>query len=410
MAQPKPQSKAVYRIKRMMKDVALDALFPRLYRQAVVACPNPQKVVFLETKESTMPVAMRHIYERLLAQTGYDVEFVTLRQNNSSVPRYYVHCREAVPVLAQARAIFLCDASDLVSALPIRPETTVVQLWHACGAFKKWGMSTADAKFGESRADQKRHPFYGNLDLVTVSAPEVVWAYEEAMDLQGLGTVQPLGVAATDVYFDPVFLENARAQVEAAVPQAVGKRIVLYAPTFRGLPRHAFAPEAIDFEELRDQLGKSCIVLVKNHPFVKQSPCIPDSCRDFAMEAPDGMPINELLAAVDVCVTDYSSIVFEFALFDRPVFFFAYDLDDYQDWRGFYYDYQDFVPGPIVKDTAALAAAIKESERSFDVSAVREFRQRYMSSCDGCATERIMDFAGLLLDAESVPIRQGELR
>ena len=61
MANPKPQSKAVYRIKRLMKDVALDALFPQLYRKAAAACPNPSKVIFLETKESTMPVAMRHI-------------------------------------------------------------------------------------------------------------------------------------------------------------------------------------------------------------------------------------------------------------------------------------------------------------------------------------------------------------
>lgn len=70
---------------------------------------------------------------------------------------------------------FLNDASNVVSCLPLREGTTVVQLWHGCGAFKKWGMSTADLIFGGSRDEILRHPFYKNLSLVTVSSPEVVW-------------------------------------------------------------------------------------------------------------------------------------------------------------------------------------------------------------------------------------------
>lgn len=66
----------------------------------------------------------------------------------------------------------------------MRKETIVTQLWHGCGAFKKFGMSTAELIFGDDRKTLEKYPYHGNYTYVTVSSPEVVWAYEEAMSLQ----------------------------------------------------------------------------------------------------------------------------------------------------------------------------------------------------------------------------------
>ncbi|MBQ9068424.1 MAG: CDP-glycerol glycerophosphotransferase family protein [Eggerthellaceae bacterium] len=399
MVKVKPQSKVEYRIKRWMKDIALDLMFPRSYRAAARACPDPQTVVFLETKESVMPVAMRHAYDRLVCETDFDVQFVTLRNTESSLSDYFKHCRNAVPVLARARCIFLCDSSDLVSALPLREETRVVQLWHACGAFKKWGMSTADSLFGESRADQLRHPFYGNLDLVTVSAPEVVWAYEEAMHLGAEngapGVVQPVGVSSTDVYFDEGFQERSRRQLEEVVPQAVGKKVVFYAPTFRGRVRKAQGPDYLDVEELARTLGDEWVLVVRHHPYVSHPPAIPDHLAAFAVDVSGDarLSIEGLLCASDVLVTDYSSVVFEFSLFERPVCFFAPDRADYGDWRGFYYDYDELAPGPVFEDSASMAAWIADAPEQFDRARIQAFREKFMSACDGHATDRIFAFA-----------------
>ncbi len=399
MAQPKPQSKLVYRIKRIMKDIALDSLFPRLYEKAVRECPEPHRVVFLETKESVMPQAMRHIWERILSETSYEVEFITLRQNNSSIPRYYVNCRDVVPKLAQASHIFLCDASDLVSAMPLRPETKVVQLWHGAGAFKKWGMSTADSKFGESRADQLRHPFYGNLDLVCVSSPEVVWAYEEAMALgaaQGSpDVVQPVGVAATDVFFDDAFLENARRTVESVVPESRGKKIVLYMPTFRGRVRFAEGPDELDIAAMQHALADEWVFLARHHPYVKNPPAIPDACASFAFDVSgqERLGPEVLLASADALITDYSSIVFDYSLLGRPACFFAFDRDSYVDWRGFYYEYEDMVPGPVFTSSDQVLDWLSHVDERFEGAHVEAFRQRFMASCDGHSVDRIFDFA-----------------
>ena len=82
-------------------------------------------------------------------------------------------------------------------------------------------------------------------------------------------------------------------------------------------------------------------------------------------------------------------LIFEYALFKRPMIFFAYDLDDYNDWRGFYYDYGDMTPGPVVRTSAELADYLGNLDARFDAAEVAAFRKKFMSACDGHATERI---------------------
>ena len=76
-------------------------------------------------------------------------------------------------------------------------------------------------------------------------------------------------------------------------------------------------------------------------------------------------------------------------MFTKPMIFLAYDLDNYFDWRGFYYDYKDFVPGPIFDSTVQIVDYIEHIDERFDKQKVIDFRNKFMSSCDGHVTERI---------------------
>lgn len=378
-------------IRNLAKDWALGFAFPRAYKKAAVASPvNQNKVLFVDVKESKMPDAFSVIFPYLQDELGMDAKFIGLGQHQGiSWPAYYKKCLTFMKELATARAVFLCDACDVVSCVPLRAETKVVQLWHACGAFKKWGVSTADLKFGGTRKELERHPFYKNLSLVTVSSPEVEWAYREAMMLEDTPeVVQALGVSRTDVFFDEDFLSEARTYVECVVPQAASKKVLLYAPTFRGHASEAECPDKLDIRMLRDALAEEWVLLIKHHPYVKNPPAIPDDCSDFAFMVSD-TPIDKLLCVADACITDYSSIVFEYSLFGRPMAFFAYDLDDYNDWRGFYYDYDEMTPGPVMKETRQLVDYLSNVDDQFDVAKVIDFRDRFMGACDGKATRRI---------------------
>lgn len=395
-----PISKQVKRVvKRPVrfaaKDWALGVAFPNEYRRAASKCAvDPRKILFIEGKSSTMPDAFALMYSYLEDKYDLDISFIGLAQNEGiGWTEYYKRCLELCRTIASARAVFLADASDVVSCLPLRPETKVVQLWHACGAFKKWGFSTAELEFGNTRKQIERHPFYKNLSLVTVSSPEVAWAYREAMGLEDTpDVVQATGVSRTDCFFDEAFLEDAQATIQSAVPSIAGKKVLLYAPTFRGHVSGAEGPDFIDFEELRESIGDQWIVLVKHHPFVKNPPSIPESCHDFAFMVPD-IPTDRLMAVADAMITDYSSVVFEYSLFERPIAFLAPDVDSYCDWRGFYYPYDQMTPGPVLKSTSELTEWMQSLDEEFDSAEVSAFRAQFMNACDGHATERIAELA-----------------
>ena len=202
--------------------------------------------------------------------------------------------------------------------------------------------------------------------------------------------IKPLGVSRTDVFFDQEFLANARNKIKEAVPAIEGKRVVLYAPTFRGRVAKAEGPDKLDICALKDAIGDDAVLLIKHHPFVKQLPPIPSECADFAFDVTRDLPIDQLLCVADVCISDYSSLVFEYSLFGRPMAFFAYDLDDYCDWRGFYYPYDELTPGPVFRDNESLIDWVKHVDERFDSAEVDAFRSKFMSACDGNATERIV--------------------
>ena len=111
---------------------------------------------------------------------------------------------------------------------------------------------------------------------------------------------------------------------------------MLYAPTFRGSVGGAKAPDAMDLCLMQEKLGKDWILLIKQHPVVKQRPEVPKECQSFAYDVSEAFVIEELLCVSDLCISDYSSLVFEYSLFERPMLFFAYDFEEYGEWRGFF--------------------------------------------------------------------------
>ena len=379
-------------IRARVKDALFFVVLPSAYRKASRQPISPGKVLFLENKESELPESFQVMWSRLSDMSGLTLEFVSLGETRVRLRRYYQNSIAFAKNVATAQYVFLNDASSVVSCLPLRPETKVVQLWHGCGAFKKWGMSTADLIFGGSREEILRHPFYKNLSLVTVSSPEVVWAYEEAMVLQDEpGVVQPTGVSRTDVFFDDEYLAASRSKIQQLVPAAIEKKVIVYAPTFRGRVAQAEGPNALDLAKMKAFLGDSHVLLIKHHPFVKNRPAVPEECADFAFDVSDKAGINELLCGADLVISDYSSLVFEYSLFERPMIFFACDREDYADWRGFYYEYEELAPGPICETTEEVIEQIRLADDSFDSSRVKAFRAKFMSSCDGHATDRIIE-------------------
>ena len=389
----------------------------------------------------------------------WSMEVISIGEGMENRGAVMKNCLKAIPQLARAQFIFVNEVSYFLSCLPIRPETTVIQTWHGCGAFKKFGYSTVGQGFGTTREDLEAYPVHGNFSYVTVSAPEVVWAYAEAFHMEDrVERILPIGVSRTDMFFSRKYRERAcqktawvlrrmapqlflkdeksgrysvgaddgygagaeenkgvanqrlshheiysrigdvysdraedrqYAEEMSVVP---GRKILLYAPTFRGSVGRAVAPQALDIPTMKTMLGKDYVLLINHHPFIKTKdrPKIPQSCRDFAFDMTDHLAIEELLTAADICITDYSSLIFEYSLFEKPMVFFAYDMENYLDERGFYYPVSEMMPGPVCRTTRELVDVLREKDAEFDLTRVREFKYRFMSGCDGHATARLM--------------------
>ena len=305
------------------------------YRAHALLPVIDNNALFVEMSRSEPSVDFALVIQEL-AKRGFVCDFVSLGKGSGLSAGYAIKCACMSWKAARAHLLFLSDANMPVGCLPIRSQTAVVQLWHACGAFKRFGHSSASRLFGSGIDEMRRFPHYRNTSLATVSSPEVIWAYEEAMGLEGTGAVQALGVSRTDSFFNKEQTDEWLAWARSVVPQTRDKQVLLYAPTFRGKVTHAEAPDFLDLERLVKALGDGWVVLVKHHPLVRERPAISVGCSDVVFDVSESLSIEAAMMVASVCVTDYSSLVFEWSLLDRPVAFFAPDRDDYDDWRGFY--------------------------------------------------------------------------
>lgn len=294
---------------------------------------------------------------------------------------------------ARSAVVFISDNFDQLYAHKPRKGSRVVQLWHACGAFKKWGYSTLDSQWGSERWVWKMFPKHTSYTDIFVSSESVIPYYSEAFNCPE-NIIRPLGVPRTDVFFNSEFINGAKDRLKKAIPEIGSRKIILYAPTFRGdNPTNAYNNRMIDYRKFKETLGEDYALVLKFHPFTYGKDNFSEKEKeeygDFVFDCPKDIGIDTAICAADILISDYSSLVFEYSLFEKPMVFFAYDLEAYTESRDYYFDYKDFVPGPIVYNDDELLNVLRGP---IDTSKVKAFRNKFMSGCNGNCTKQITDF------------------
>jgi teichoic acid ribitol-phosphate primase len=301
-----------------------------------------------------------------------------------------VHALRAGHQLARARVVVIDDYFFPLYVIRPRAGTTVIQTWHASGAFKRIGFSVSDRSFGADEALTSRVRIHANYDVCLVGSQAATPHYAEAFGQPPDRFVSRLGIPRTDLFFDDDAIARATAVIRERYRLPPDRRVILYAPTFRGdRATDARHGDDLDLAELARALGNDHVVLIRLHPFVRARVRIGPELASFAVDVSDHPDINELMLVSDLLVTDYSSAIFEYSLLERPMVFFAPDHDAYERERGFYIDYRT-VPGPIVETTAALAAAIRAAG-DIDLDRVRAFRAASFEVADGHASQRCVE-------------------
>lgn len=355
--------------------------------------PVRSRVVLATAHADRLTGNLAVIRERLASEAPELPVVVRARASRHGIPGLSRAAFEAVVAgwhLATARLFVVDDHYAPMSEIDPRPGTTRVQVWHACGAFKRFGYSLAGKGFGSGDAAREAFPVHRNYDLCLVSAARFAPFYAEAFGQPVERFSAALGIPRTDRFFDTARALQLSAELRARYGLAADRRVVLYAPTFRGEDATAArSPAELDLAALHTALGQDHVLLLKAHPFVTARARLDPGLAGFVVDASAEPDLNDLMLVSDVLVTDYSSAMYEFALLERPIAFFAPDHAAYERERGFYLRWPEDLPGPVFETTEALASWLRAGD--VDLERVRRFKAESFDVADGRATERFVD-------------------
>lgn len=288
-------------------------------------------------------------------------------------------------VLLRTSRWFIVDNAYLpIHVMPHRQATTVIQVWHAVGALKRFGWDSR-----RPLADPERRFLHRHYDWVVCSSEATRAPYAAAFRVP-LERVVALGAPRVDPFADPAAVERARRDVLARYPALAGRRVVLVAPTFRGRGAAKRPAAHLDAEALRAALPADHILALKSHPNLDPTST---SVAGFDVVIDPLFPMNDILTATDVLVTDYSSSLFEWAVLRRPLVLLVPDLDAYAADPGLYLDFRTEMIGTQVADTAGVAAAVLAGAAGAEPTgaiSVDAFIERHLGQVDGRASERFV--------------------
>lgn len=369
------------------------AVRQRLFRAAVrLARALPRRgrlVVFTSDSRAALGGNLKLVHDRMV-ERGLDrrLRMRTILKESVRASRRMVDRVRLAWLLARGDVILLDDYQPAIYQLPPDPRVRIIQLWHAWGAFKTVGYS----RIGKPGGPNPYSRVHKNYTYAIVSSEHEVPFYAEAFGLPE-SSVLPFGTPRMDEFLDPANQAAGRERAYAAFPEAHGHTVILFAPTFRGdgAAQATYPVDVLDLPALHAlAVERDAVVLLKLHPFVPDPLDVPPALADRLIEAGSAeVDVNDLLLIADLLVTDYSSLIFEYAALRRPMVFFAFDLEEYVASRDFYEPFAAFAPGPIVRTFPELLAAIRAG--AFDLDRVERFARDHLPATPGSATDRIID-------------------
>ncbi|MED4828964.1 CDP-glycerol glycerophosphotransferase family protein [Bacillus atrophaeus] len=292
-----------------------------------------------------------------------------------------LHLIKAVYLMFRSKYVIADNYFLLTSALNNRPQTKCIQVWHANGSLKKFGLEDVTNK-QRSKQDIKRFKkVYRSFDYVTVGSEEMGRIFKNSFGVKDHQLLK-IGVPLTDEYYQT----NEKTQAEY-LRSFSNKKIILYAPTFRDYDMHSLRLPFTK-EELINELNGDYILFVKLHPALRNKITVL-SDGEYVKDVSD-FRLKDLFIASDILITDYSSVPFEYAFLNKPMLFFTYDLKEYDEKRGLIDDYKAVIPGKACMNSGSLLEEI--ADPSADTEQIKRFSQKWNLYSKGSSSYNLLHF------------------
>ncbi|MFG2889676.1 CDP-glycerol glycerophosphotransferase family protein [Streptomyces sp. NPDC048248] len=305
--------------------------------------------------------------------------------------------RWSLPYLkALAQAEFWVDNQSYPLKLTKRPETTYIQTWHG-SALKNMGFDQPALKATTRQQQAEQQSSLDRFDRFLIRSEHDVRTLAKAFRLKER-TLLRVGYPRNDALVrarerEAELGRRERGDLAAELGIAEDRTVLLYAPTFRRAGgRHGRFELPFDVERFADQFGDRYVLLVRSHYL--NHVVLPPTVQGRVIDVSARHDITPVLQLADGLITDYSSVMFDYALLDRPLVFFTYDYDEYvHEGRGTYFDLLEHAPGPVVRTEEDFYETVKSFEtQSLEYAAARrEFVDRFGEYDRGNAAQSIVD-------------------
>lgn len=315
--------------------------------------PVQNRIAMVSRQSSTLTLDMRLLKEELERQNP-EVEIVTL---NRMIPPglvgkikylWYMVTRE-MHVFATSRVVLLEGYCINASVLHHRKELSIIQLWHAPGVLKQFGYYAVGTEEGHSEALAKAMHMHENYDCAICSSEFCRPYYAKAFRMPE-SRVKVCPLPRTDLLTDREYHHRKREEIVRKYPELGKRPNILYAPTFRNgenITEHLDSLfEAFNY--------KAYNLIVKLHPVDRTG-----IHREDIFECPEFTAV-ELFSVTDALITDYSSIIYEAATAEIPIYLYTFDLDRYLERRGFIIDFMKDIPLEKYRKPAELLERVYE--------------------------------------------------
>lgn len=342
---------------------------------------NKNKVTFISRQSNEVSLDFRMIADELRKQNNnVKIVFMCKKLENGLLKKigYCFHMVKQMYNIATSKVVILDSYCIPICILKQKKKLVVIQIWHALGSLKKFGYSSLDKKDGRDSKIAKAMKMHCNYTYILTSSAFSKQFFKEAFNAKD-EQMLVMNLPRVDFLKSKKEQEKMQLRFLKIYPETNNKKKnILYCPTNR-------KGQKIPLENM-----------VKDIPFDKYN---------FIAKLHDGTEIiyidgktiqknsnftgMELLHIADYIITDYSAIVYEASITQKPIYFYTYDYDDYQINRGTYIDYISEMPGPICKDFKQIMKLIEENE--FDKIKEEKFCQKYIENINENATKKLAE-------------------
>lgn len=352
--------------------LSIEAFFLQFFKRV------ENRITFISLEHDQPTIDLKFIYDGL-DKEKYDVRLCMIHYEKDLKGQfaYFLNCFKQLYYVYTSKVILLSNNNYVISNFK-REGTVVIQVWHACGAIKRFG-----------NAIDREYPIR-NYDYVLSTSSFWKKPYSEAFGVSE-EQVLTIGMPRNDELFDEQMKKKYRKKMLKKYPIIKDKKVVLYAPTFRGNLFKGFSSVPFDAKKILEALGENYVLLYKYHPLLGD---IQLSDHERIVNV-NNKNTHKLFCVTDFLISDYSSIVFDYMILEKPFIFYTPDLEEYMENIGVYVDVKE-LGYPVCVNEDEIIANIKNYPIQDDL--FKKNKDKFIEYQDQYSVNRVIDLIASIIE------------